>query len=217
MLFGASRAQSIIMTHPNHTHLLKVLQETKSEIMAGRGPGSPSSSSSDNPFPETQSSSPSWPSEKQDTYPSTANSKDGFDDDTLLSDDEINRQNQGGTYFRFPIYCFSISSYPDLIHTHLSFCLVSILLRLPSYLYPISSSVVYVYFGRQPDDSYIPYTTRRTPQATHRKTNISLGQPPRSSPTTTTPTTPTIQRKGRLGRRQVIRYPLIKEMSGECK
>src|SRR5579862_9625143 len=109
MLFGASRAQSVIMTHPNHAHLLKVLQETKSEIMAGRGPGSPSSPSSDNPFPETQSSSPSWPSEKQDTYPSTTNSKDGFDEDTLLSDEEINRQNQGGKYFRFPIHWFSIS------------------------------------------------------------------------------------------------------------
>jgi len=100
MFYGASRAQKLIMTHPNHDHLLKVLQETRAEIMAGRGPGSPSSStsSSDNPFPETESStSPSWPSERQDAYPSTPNStSDTFDGDTLLSDDEINRQNRGG-------------------------------------------------------------------------------------------------------------------------
>lgn len=96
MLFGASRAQQLIETHPNRQHLLKVLQETRSEIFAGRGPGT-RPPSSEEAFPETESSSPGWPSERQDAYPSTpSSSKDTFDDDTLLSDDEINRQNQEG-------------------------------------------------------------------------------------------------------------------------
>jgi hypothetical protein len=101
MLYGASRAQALIETHPNREHLLQVLKETKSEIFAGRGPGSasPSDPSLENPFPETESSSlPTWPSEEQDAYSSTtrASSRDNtFDENTLLSDDEINRQNQG--------------------------------------------------------------------------------------------------------------------------
>ena len=107
MLYGASRAQALIETHPNREHLLQVLKETKTEIFAGRGPGSsnPSDPSSENPFPETESSSslPTWPSseQQQDGYSSTArgasSSRDTFDENTLLSDDEINRQNQGCT------------------------------------------------------------------------------------------------------------------------
>jgi hypothetical protein len=89
MIYGASRAQKTIRTHPNHEHLLKVLRDTRKELMAGKDFGGSQSDSEG----ETQ-----WPSEKQETYPSTpqSSSNSSFDDDTLLSDDEINRQNQGG-------------------------------------------------------------------------------------------------------------------------
>lgn len=86
MLYGASRAQNTIRTHPNHEHLLKVLRETRKELMAGKE------------FDGSQSDSEreaQWPSEKQETDPSAA-STSSFDEDTLLTDDEINRQNQGG-------------------------------------------------------------------------------------------------------------------------
>ena len=91
MLYGGSAAQKMIMKHPNHDHLLKVLQETRSELTAGRGFGNGPSEMSPN-TEETQS----WPSEQQEAYPSAPTSKDSFDEDSLLSDDEINRQNQGG-------------------------------------------------------------------------------------------------------------------------
>ena len=90
MIYGASRAQKTISTHPNHEHLLKVLRDTRKELMAGKDFGGSQSDSAE----EAQ-----WPSEKQETYPSTpqsTSSNASFDDDTLLTDDEINRQNQGG-------------------------------------------------------------------------------------------------------------------------
>jgi hypothetical protein len=94
MLYGSSVAQKVIMKHPNHEHLLKVLQETRSELTAGRGFGDGPSEMSPN-TEETQS----WPSERQEAYPSIPTSrKDSFDEDSLLTDDEINRQNQGGVW-----------------------------------------------------------------------------------------------------------------------
>jgi hypothetical protein len=60
--------------------------------VAGRGFGNGPSKMSPN-TEETQS----WPSERQEAYPSIpASPKDSFEEDSLLTDDEINRQNQGG-------------------------------------------------------------------------------------------------------------------------
>ena len=86
MLYGASRVQKTIRTHPNHEHLLKVLRDTRRELMAGKDFGGSQSDT------EGQAQ---WPSEKHETDPS-ASSTSSFDDNTLLTDDEINRQNQGG-------------------------------------------------------------------------------------------------------------------------
>ena len=84
MIYGASRAQKTIKTHPNHEHLLNVLRDTRKELMAGKDFGRDQSDSDE----EAQ-----WP---LSTPQSSSNSS--FDDDTLLSDDEINRQNQGGIF-----------------------------------------------------------------------------------------------------------------------
>ena len=86
MLYGAQRAQQVILTHPNHEHLLRVLEQTKKQLMAGEKFGGDAPDSgivSDN--------SGSWPSDRQNATNSS------FDDDALLTDDEINRQNQGGS------------------------------------------------------------------------------------------------------------------------
>jgi hypothetical protein len=93
MLYGGKRANDLISTHPNSEHLLKVLRETRAELLANRGIDyhKPSEVSHDG------DSSDSWSSERQDTYPSTPNSSnDSFDEDSLLTDEEINRRNQGG-------------------------------------------------------------------------------------------------------------------------
>lgn len=92
MLYGGSQAQKVIMSHPNHEHLLKVMQQTRAALMTGQQFGSGQSDMSPN-NEETQS----WPSERQEAYPSLPSTrKESFDDDALLTDDEINRQNQGG-------------------------------------------------------------------------------------------------------------------------
>jgi hypothetical protein len=100
MVYGASAARKVIMTHPNHEHLLKVLAQTRSALMTGQqfGSGQTEMSSSNE---ETQS----WPSERQEAYPSLPSSRtDSSDDDSLLTDDEINRQNQGGLSLH-PLHC----------------------------------------------------------------------------------------------------------------
>jgi len=86
------QAERVILTHPNNKHLLQVLKQTKNLVMAGQqfeksGSDSDSGMVSDSPS--------SWPSERQEAFPSTPN--ETFDDDALLTDDEINKQNQGGT------------------------------------------------------------------------------------------------------------------------
>jgi hypothetical protein len=94
MLYGASRAETIIRTHPNHEHLLKVLKETRAEIMSGRFENPSQSDSSDD--------SGQWPSETSVTDPSappqSSSTTSSFDDDKLLTDDEIDRQSRGGLH-----------------------------------------------------------------------------------------------------------------------
>jgi len=97
MLYGMSQAEKTIMTHPNHEHLLKVLQKSRNEMFGGqfpsRRPDTGQSGSTGSDTNETES----WPSERQDTYPSSPNtSNESFDEDTLYTDEEISRQNQGG-------------------------------------------------------------------------------------------------------------------------
>jgi hypothetical protein len=96
MLYGASRAQETIMTHPNHEHLLKVLQKTRTEIIAGHSFGDRPQTDSDQESKETQS----WPAEQSQTFPSTT-ADSSFDEDTLLTDDEIARQDKGGMSLLF--------------------------------------------------------------------------------------------------------------------
>jgi hypothetical protein len=91
MLYGASRAQNTIMTHPNHEHLLKVLQQTRKEMMAGRSFGGDQPIDPSPDARETQS----WPAEQQQTFPSTS-ADSSFDENTLLTDEEIARQDKGG-------------------------------------------------------------------------------------------------------------------------
>src|SRR5271169_2871624 len=91
MLYGAQRAQDLLLTHPNNKHLLQVLEQTKARMIAGDqfdGSGSESGMVND--------SAESWPSERQNAYPSNTNEK--FDEDELLTDDEINKQDQGGMF-----------------------------------------------------------------------------------------------------------------------
>jgi hypothetical protein len=97
MMYGAARAQETIMKHPNHEHLLKVLRETRSEIMSGKGfDQRPSEMSAE------VDTSQSWDSERQSTFPSTPNTqRDGFDNDRMLTDEEINRQSQGGSHRQY--------------------------------------------------------------------------------------------------------------------
>jgi hypothetical protein len=89
MLYGAERAQQLVLTHPNNQHLVKVLEQTRTRLVAGEkfgGNDSDSGMVSDN--------ADSWPSDQQSAYPSNPN--ETFDDDALLTDDEINKENQGG-------------------------------------------------------------------------------------------------------------------------
>lgn len=90
MLYGATRAQATIRTHPNHEHLLKVLRDTKKELMAGKEFGGSQSESERDAL---------WPSEQEKTSPSTSTNPI-FDEDSLLTDDEIDRRNQGGIFLR---------------------------------------------------------------------------------------------------------------------
>jgi hypothetical protein len=94
MMYGASRAQELINTHPNHEHLLKVLKETRAEVMSGRF-NEQHSSDSDSQSDDSQWSSSSPPERYSSTPQSSSSSS--FDDDSLLTDEEISRQNQGGT------------------------------------------------------------------------------------------------------------------------
>ena len=90
MLYGAQRAQEVVRTHPNNKHLLQVLEQTKARLIAGDkfdGSGSESQGM-------VNDSADSWPSDRQNAYPSNTNDK--FDEDELLTDDEINKQDQGG-------------------------------------------------------------------------------------------------------------------------
>jgi hypothetical protein len=89
MVWGAYRAQKLIMTHPNHDHLLNVLSQTRSEVLAGRAFGGRQSSSEMSPDSEQ---SESWPSERQNTFP--ASSSGDSDENSLLTDDQINQQGQ---------------------------------------------------------------------------------------------------------------------------
>lgn len=87
------RARTVVMTHPNHEHLVKVLERNRREWTSGRSldRGQTGNEASD------QTQTESWSSERQDPFSSTPNSSnESFDEDTLLTDEEINRQNQGG-------------------------------------------------------------------------------------------------------------------------
>jgi hypothetical protein len=89
-LYGGQRAQEVIRTHPNNKHLLEVLEQTKARLLAGDkfdGRGSEIQEM-------VNDSGVSWPSDRHNAYPSNTNDK--FDEDELLTDDEINRQDQGG-------------------------------------------------------------------------------------------------------------------------
>ena len=89
MMYGAQRAQELLLTHPNNKHLLQVLEQTKARMIAGdKFDGSGSESGMVNDSPD------SWPSDRQNAYPSNTNDK--FDEDELLTDDEVNKQGQGG-------------------------------------------------------------------------------------------------------------------------
>ena len=94
MLYGARRAQQTIIQHPNHEHLLKVLSQTRKEVMAGRGFGGDKSSELPNETQDQQS----WPAEQPPAFPSTPAENPTYDEDALLSDEEIARQNKGGYY-----------------------------------------------------------------------------------------------------------------------
>ena len=87
MIYGAQRAQQVILTHPNHEHLLRVLEKTNSRLVAGER------------FGENVSED-GMVSDSSDSYPSNPNNE-SFDDDALLTDDEVNKQNQGGMF----LYC----------------------------------------------------------------------------------------------------------------
>ena len=100
MYYGATRAAQVIQSHPNRDHLLRVLNQTTYEIMRGHEWGA-QGDSSEGRFPSTGQQ---WPSldgsgaqgqEQGGTTP-----VEPFDDDRLLSDEEVNRQSRGG---RFPI------------------------------------------------------------------------------------------------------------------
>lgn len=92
MLYGGKRANDLIATHPNSEHLRKVLGEMRAELMANRGVDSHKPEMSHNGDSGDSSSS-----ERQETYPSNpSSSNDSFDEDALLTDDEISRRNQGG-------------------------------------------------------------------------------------------------------------------------
>jgi hypothetical protein len=89
MMYGAQQANELLLTHPNNKHLLHVLEQTKARMIAGDkfdGSGSESGMVND--------SADSWPSDRQNAYPSNTNEK--FGEDELLTDDEINKQDQGG-------------------------------------------------------------------------------------------------------------------------
>jgi hypothetical protein len=79
----------MIQSHPNHDHLLSVLNKTRMEILQGhQWDGNSPSSSSGSP------SEGQWPS--SDHFGEQQQPQSTFDDH-LLTDDEINRQNQSGT------------------------------------------------------------------------------------------------------------------------
>ena len=110
-MYGAYRAHAIIMTHPNHEHLLKVLRETRSEFMAGRGFDGRQSSSDASSEPDQAKG---WQPEGQDAYSSTkSSSSDTFDEDTLLTDEEIARQNQGGAPIVLNVWINGSYIYPS--------------------------------------------------------------------------------------------------------
>ena len=71
------------MAHPSHDHLMKVLKESKMEYLAGK-------------FSEGKSENIRGMPSKYE--PPTSPSTDSFNgDDVLLSDDEVNSRNEGGT------------------------------------------------------------------------------------------------------------------------
>jgi len=96
MYYGATRAAQVIQSHPNRDHLLSVLNQTTYEIMRGHEWGA-QGDSSDGHFPSTGQKWPSFDgSGTQGQQQGGTTPVEPFDDDRLLSDEEVNRQNKGG-------------------------------------------------------------------------------------------------------------------------
>ena len=91
MLYGSYRAQKTIETHPNHQHLLKVLKEVMNNRRINAGSSAPVGTAPDTDENQLWSSDRHRPSAS-----SSESSKDQFDEDALLTDEEINRKSQGG-------------------------------------------------------------------------------------------------------------------------
>jgi hypothetical protein len=81
MIYGTDRARQTILTHPNNEHLLHVLDQTKSQIFAGGKFGG---------RPENQEMSPE--AEQAQSW-----SQAEFDENSLLTDDEVNEKSQKRT------------------------------------------------------------------------------------------------------------------------
>lgn len=82
LVYGTERARQTIMTHPNHEHLLRVLDETRSKIGAGSMFG---------PRPQTPDTSPE--AEQVQSW-----SQAEIDEDALLTDEEVDWQSQKRTF-----------------------------------------------------------------------------------------------------------------------
>jgi hypothetical protein len=89
-IIGANEAMKVIKTYPNHEHLVQVIKEQMPLLRDG-------------PLGAASTSSPSGQNRRSDTpvsdrvremYPHSSN--ENQDDDSLLSDDEINRRYQEG-------------------------------------------------------------------------------------------------------------------------
>jgi hypothetical protein len=82
-MYGASRAEKLISSHPNHEHLLKVLRETRLSAFSENAP-------------QTRQQFPSRDSPLTSQLPEEQFEPEQFDSDTLLSDDQVNREYKDG-------------------------------------------------------------------------------------------------------------------------
>lgn len=91
MYYGAHRAAQVIQSHPNKDHLLRVLNDTRMEMLQGHQWGRDSPGAGTEPQSDQWSSSDGFGGQGQQ-----GQSQGTFDDDHLLSDEEIARQSQSG-------------------------------------------------------------------------------------------------------------------------